>query len=195
MVPTACRPAAVRCNPGATATVRRAHATRLGLGETIAHVVAPTRYPYQVAGGYAKWAADPNTSPIDANLLVVLIAPRALLLQTGEHRFRSEGRVPRRTCRAAGVRAVREARPAERRVPARGTDRRRHARVLHARGRARHGGDWAVHRGFSRGSLEPSVRLDKPLVALRLSSERSLQAATARHAKCAKPVGFGHRAA
>jgi hypothetical protein len=58
--------------------------SRRNYGETIAHLVAPTRYPYQFARNYAKWAADPNTSPVDANLLVALIAPRALLLQTGD---------------------------------------------------------------------------------------------------------------
>jgi hypothetical protein len=58
--------------------------SRRNYGETIAHLVAPTRYPYQFAGNYAKWAADPGTSPVDANLLVALIAPRPLLLQTGD---------------------------------------------------------------------------------------------------------------
>jgi hypothetical protein len=58
--------------------------SRRNYGETIAHLVAPTRYPYQFAGNYAKWAVDPGASPVDANLLVALIAPRALLLQTGD---------------------------------------------------------------------------------------------------------------
>jgi hypothetical protein len=58
--------------------------SRRNYGETIAHLVAPTRYAYQFARNYAKWVADPNTSPIDANLLVALIAPRALLLETGD---------------------------------------------------------------------------------------------------------------
>jgi hypothetical protein len=57
--------------------------SRRNYGETIAHLVAPTRFPYQFAQNYQKWAADPNTAPLDANLLVALIAPRPLLLQTG----------------------------------------------------------------------------------------------------------------
>ena len=57
--------------------------SRRNYGETIAHLVAPTRYPYQFAANYAKWGPDPNTSPVDANLLVALMAPRPLLLQTG----------------------------------------------------------------------------------------------------------------
>jgi hypothetical protein len=56
---------------------------RRNYGETIAHLVAPTRYPYQFAGNYAKYAKDPNTLAVDTHCLVSLIAPRPLLLQTG----------------------------------------------------------------------------------------------------------------
>lgn len=52
-------------------------------GETIAHLTAPTRYPYQFAANYAKYAGFPDKGPMDANLLIALIAPRPLLLQTG----------------------------------------------------------------------------------------------------------------
>jgi hypothetical protein len=64
--------------------------SRRNYGETIAHLVAPTRYPYQFAGNYAKWAADPRESPVDANELVALIAPRPLLLQTGSEDYWSD---------------------------------------------------------------------------------------------------------
>ena len=57
--------------------------SRRNYGETIAHLVEPTRFPYQFCANYAKWGPDPTTSPVDANLLVALIAPRPLLLQTG----------------------------------------------------------------------------------------------------------------
>lgn len=57
--------------------------SRRNYGETIAHLTAPTRYPYQFAANYAKYAGFPDTAPMDANLLVTLIAPRPLLLQTG----------------------------------------------------------------------------------------------------------------
>jgi hypothetical protein len=53
-------------------------------GETIAHLTAPTRYPYQFAKNYAKWAGFPDRAPMDANLLIALVAPRPLLLQTGD---------------------------------------------------------------------------------------------------------------
>lgn len=52
-------------------------------GETIAHLTAPTRYPYQFAANYANWAGFPDKAPMDANMLIALIAPRPLLLQTG----------------------------------------------------------------------------------------------------------------
>lgn len=52
-------------------------------GESIAHMVAPSRYFYQFCGNRAKYAGDPHTSPIDAHMLLALIAPRPLLLQTG----------------------------------------------------------------------------------------------------------------
>jgi (4-O-methyl)-D-glucuronate---lignin esterase len=57
--------------------------SRRNYGETIAHMIAPTRYDYQFAGNRAKYGADPSTSPIDAHMLVALMAPRPVLLQTG----------------------------------------------------------------------------------------------------------------
>jgi len=57
--------------------------SRRNSGETIAHLTAPTRYPYQFAANYAKYGGFPDTAPFDASLLVALIAPRPLLLQTG----------------------------------------------------------------------------------------------------------------
>jgi hypothetical protein len=52
-------------------------------GETIAHLTAPSPYPYQFAANYARYAGFPDTAPMDANMLIALIAPRPLLLQTG----------------------------------------------------------------------------------------------------------------
>jgi hypothetical protein len=59
-------------------------------GETIAHLTAPTRYPYQFAGNYAQYGGFPDKAPMDANLLVALVAPRPLLLQTGNSDFWSD---------------------------------------------------------------------------------------------------------
>jgi len=57
--------------------------SRRNYGETIAHLTAPTRYPYQFAANYAKWGDRVNEFPVDAHMLVALIAPRPVLLQTG----------------------------------------------------------------------------------------------------------------
>lgn len=56
---------------------------RRNYGETIAHLVAPTRYPYQFAANYAKYAAHPEEMPMDTHMLVAAMAPRPLLLHTG----------------------------------------------------------------------------------------------------------------
>ncbi len=56
---------------------------RRNYGETLAHMAAPTRYPYQFAGHYQKYGQRVAEWPVDANLLLALVAPRPLLLQTG----------------------------------------------------------------------------------------------------------------
>ena len=58
--------------------------SRRNYGETIKHLVEPTRYPYQFCANYAKHADHPDQSPIDSHMLVALIAPRPVLLQTGD---------------------------------------------------------------------------------------------------------------
>jgi hypothetical protein len=57
--------------------------SRRDYGETVAHLVAPTRYPYQFAGNYKKWAGRSGAAPFDGHMIVALVAPRAVLLQTG----------------------------------------------------------------------------------------------------------------
>ena len=52
-------------------------------GETVAHLTEETRFPYQFAANYGKYGADVTKLPVDAHMLVALIAPRPLLLQTG----------------------------------------------------------------------------------------------------------------
>ena len=52
-------------------------------GETVAHLTEKTRYPYQFCPKYAYWADKMTEMPMDAHMLVALIAPRPLLLQTG----------------------------------------------------------------------------------------------------------------
>ena len=54
-----------------------------GAIETVAHLTEPTRFPYQFCPKYGYWGDKVHEMPVDANLLVALIAPRPLLLQTG----------------------------------------------------------------------------------------------------------------
>ncbi len=58
--------------------------SRRNYGETIKHLVAPTRYPYQFCANYAKYADHVDQLPVDAHMLLALIAPRPVLLQTGD---------------------------------------------------------------------------------------------------------------
>lgn len=69
---------------GGAALSRRAY------GETIKHLVAPTRYPYQFAVNYQKYADDVDRLPYDAHSIISLIAPRPVLLQTGDTDFWSD---------------------------------------------------------------------------------------------------------
>ena len=64
--------------------------SRRNYGETVKHLVAPTRYPYQFAANYQKYADDLSKQPEEAHLLISLIAPRPLLLQTGDTDFWSD---------------------------------------------------------------------------------------------------------
>lgn len=57
--------------------------SRRDYGETVAHLVAPTRFPYWYAGNYANWAGRMPEAPFDSHLILALVAPRPLLLQTG----------------------------------------------------------------------------------------------------------------
>jgi hypothetical protein len=64
--------------------------SRRNYGETIAHLTEPTRYPYQFASNYGKYANKVDRFPVDAHMLVALIAPRPVLLQTGDKDFWSD---------------------------------------------------------------------------------------------------------
>src|SRR5262245_23553934 len=58
--------------------------SRRSYGETIKHLTAPSRYPYQFCANYQKYADDVEHFPIDSHMLIALIAPRPVLLQTGD---------------------------------------------------------------------------------------------------------------
>ncbi len=57
--------------------------SRRNYGERVSHLVAEGRYPYQFARNYQKWAFRMDEAGFDAHMLIALIAPRPLLLQTG----------------------------------------------------------------------------------------------------------------
>lgn len=57
--------------------------SRRNFGETVAHLTAPSRYPYQFSANYGMFAEHVDQLPVDGNLLLSLIAPRPVLLQTG----------------------------------------------------------------------------------------------------------------
>ncbi|UOQ68571.1 glucuronyl esterase domain-containing protein [Hymenobacter volaticus] len=62
---------------------------RRNYGETIAHLVAPTRYAYQFCQNYQQ-LANKTDAPMDSHMLVALLAPRPLLLQTGNTDYWSD---------------------------------------------------------------------------------------------------------
>lgn len=63
---------------------------RRNYGETIGHITDPSRYLYQFAANYHTWAGKVHEMPIDAHMLVALMAPRPLLLQTGSTDYWSD---------------------------------------------------------------------------------------------------------
>jgi hypothetical protein len=64
--------------------------SRRNYGETIAHLAAPSRYPYQFCANYQKYADRVDRFPVDSHMLIALIAPRPVLLQTGDKDFWSD---------------------------------------------------------------------------------------------------------
>ena len=64
--------------------------SRRNYGETIKHLTAPTRYPYQFAANYQRYGDRVNDFPVDSHMLIALMAPRPLLLQTGDQDFWSD---------------------------------------------------------------------------------------------------------
>lgn len=63
---------------------------RRNYGETIQHITDTSRYIYQFAANYHTYADKVNELPFDAHMLVALMAPRPLLLQTGSTDYWSD---------------------------------------------------------------------------------------------------------
>lgn len=64
--------------------------SRRNYGESINHMTDTSRYFYQFAPNRHKYSSDPDQSPVDAHMLVALMAPRPLLLQTGDTDYWSD---------------------------------------------------------------------------------------------------------
>ena len=64
--------------------------SRRNYGETIRHITDSTRYAYQFAGNYQSYADRVDQLPFDGHMLISLIAPRPLLLQTGDTDYWSD---------------------------------------------------------------------------------------------------------
>jgi hypothetical protein len=64
--------------------------SRRDYGENIKHMTDTSRYYYQFAPQWHTYASDFNKSPVDAHMLVALMAPRPLLLQTGDTDYWSD---------------------------------------------------------------------------------------------------------
>jgi hypothetical protein len=64
--------------------------SRRTYGETVEHMTHPTRYGYQFAANYAQYGDRVASLPVDAHMLIASIAPRPLLLQTGDKDFWSD---------------------------------------------------------------------------------------------------------
>ena len=64
--------------------------SRRNYGETVRHITDSTRYAYQFAGNYQSYGDRVDQLPIDGHMLISLIAPRPLLLQTGDTDYWSD---------------------------------------------------------------------------------------------------------
>lgn len=64
--------------------------TRRDYGENIKHITDTSRYYYQFAPAYHDYSTKVDELPFDAHSLVALMAPRPLLLQTGDTDYWSD---------------------------------------------------------------------------------------------------------
>lgn len=64
--------------------------SRRNYGETVKHITDSTRYEYQFAKNYQSYGDRVNELPFDGHMLISLIAPRPLLLQTGSADYWSD---------------------------------------------------------------------------------------------------------
>ncbi len=64
--------------------------SRRNYGETVKHITDTSRYFYQFAPNYHSYSDRVNNLPMDGHMLISLVAPRPLLLQTGNTDYWSD---------------------------------------------------------------------------------------------------------
>ncbi len=64
--------------------------SRRNYGETVAHITDTSRYFYQFAPRYHDYSNKIDEYPLDGHMLVSLMAPRPVLLQTGDEDYWSD---------------------------------------------------------------------------------------------------------
>ena len=64
--------------------------SRRNYGETVGHISDPSRYYYWWVPKYHTYSRDVSKMPVDGHMLIALIAPRPLLLQTGSTDYWSD---------------------------------------------------------------------------------------------------------
>ncbi|MDN3689151.1 glucuronyl esterase domain-containing protein [Cyclobacterium jeungdonense] len=64
--------------------------SRRNFGETVGHMTDTSRYFYQFAPRYHQYSDKVNQMPMDSHMLIALLAPRPLLLQTGSTDYWSD---------------------------------------------------------------------------------------------------------
>ena len=64
--------------------------SRRNYGETVKHITDTSRYFYQFTPNYHNYSNRLSELPVDGHMLISLVAPRPLLLQTGDTDFWSD---------------------------------------------------------------------------------------------------------
>lgn len=64
--------------------------SRRNYGETVKHITDTSRFFYQSAPNYHRYGDQVNQLPMDGHMLISLVAPRPLLLQTGDTDYWSD---------------------------------------------------------------------------------------------------------
>ncbi len=160
--------------------------SRRNYGETVKHLTA--RFGYQFAANYASYGDRVDELPVDAHMLIASIAPRPLLLQTGDKDFWSDPKGEFLAAVAAGpvyTLLGKEALGTDQ-MPAAGTP------ILHTLGYVMHDGghgtipsDWDLFLRFMQHALQAAVERWEPLARNQQGASSESAASCAR---CPRPA-------